>query len=155
MVVARACHQTSPSQYTFAFTTYNCDLCFASTMVVRNGKTIITRSLAGKTLGPSLPQSHVVVALCLVSHVGFVSWTSQVIHKGRLTAANFQSGISPAESECSARHNEQTSIGLEKLGCRRIASLAISGKLYGTVENAPGFIQAPARPKIVFRPFPP
>jgi hypothetical protein len=114
---------------TFALTTYNCDLCFAGIMVVRNGKTIITCNLADKALGPGLPESQVVVALCLVGHVGFVSWTSQVIHRGRPTAANFQSGTSPAESECSARHNEQTSIGLERLGCRRIASLVISGNL--------------------------
>jgi hypothetical protein len=124
-------------------------------MVVRNGKTIITCSLADKALGPGLPESQVVVALCLVGHVGIVSWTSQVIHRGRLTAANFQSGTSPTEGECIARRDEQPSIGLERLGCRRIASLVISGKLYGTIENAPGLIQAPARPKIVSRPFPP
>jgi hypothetical protein len=146
VVVARACRKPAPSQYTFAL------LAQWWCVIVRP---LLLAAWPARRWGRGLPESHVVLALYLVGHVGFVSWTSQVIHKGRLTAANFQSGTSPAESECSARHNEQTSIGFERLGCRRIASLAISRKLYGTVENAPGFIQASARPKIVSGPFPP
>jgi hypothetical protein len=73
--------------YTFVIATYNYDLCFASTVVVLNGKAIITCSLADEALERGAARGIGCCGVVPNGLIGFVSWTSQVISRGRLRAA--------------------------------------------------------------------
>src|SRR2546421_1634575 len=72
--------------YTFVIATYNCGLCFASMVAVLNGKAIITCSLADEAMERGAARGTGCCGVVSNGLIGFMSWTSQVISRGRLNA---------------------------------------------------------------------